>query len=85
MLHRISPTPLVELYQSEELWNPISVNGVHKTKTLYSSDAARRKLQSLFAGSDISDSRAAEEQITETGIGLEAPDTRVVYSANPSR
>src|SRR6266478_3395928 len=40
---------LIELYESEELWNRISENGVRKTRALYSNDAARKKLESLFS------------------------------------
>ncbi len=40
---------LIELYESEELWNRISENGVQKTRALYSNDAARKKLESLFS------------------------------------
>ena len=40
---------LIELYESEELWNRISKNGVRKTRALYSNDAARKKLESLFS------------------------------------
>ena len=39
---------LIELYQSEELWNRISENGVRKTRALYSIEAAREKLKLLF-------------------------------------
>jgi hypothetical protein len=40
---------LVELYQSEELWTRLSENGVRKTRALYSTDAARKKLELLFS------------------------------------
>src|SRR5437773_2860995 len=40
---------LIELYQSEELWNRMSENGVRKTRALYSTDAARKKLKFLFS------------------------------------
>jgi glycosyltransferase involved in cell wall biosynthesis len=39
---------LIELYESEELWNRISENGIKKTRALYSTDAARKKLELLF-------------------------------------
>src|SRR5438874_5638885 len=35
---------LVELYESEELWNRLSENGIKKTRALYSTDTARKKL-----------------------------------------
>jgi hypothetical protein len=39
---------LIELYESEELWNRLSENGIRKTRELYSPDAARKKLEFLF-------------------------------------
>jgi GT2 family glycosyltransferase/glycosyltransferase involved in cell wall biosynthesis len=41
---------LIELYESEEFWNRLSENGIRKTGALYSTDAARRKLEFLFSG-----------------------------------
>ena len=49
------PTPqdfaraLIELYQSEELWKRLSQNGINKTQELYSTEAAREKLEFLFS------------------------------------
>jgi glycosyltransferase involved in cell wall biosynthesis len=40
---------LIELYESEELWNRLSQSGVNKTRELYSADAAREKLTFLFS------------------------------------
>jgi glycosyltransferase involved in cell wall biosynthesis len=40
---------LIELYESEELWKRLSENGVRKTRALYSTDAARKKLEFLFS------------------------------------
>jgi GT2 family glycosyltransferase/glycosyltransferase involved in cell wall biosynthesis len=40
---------LVELYESEELWNRLSENGVKKTAALYSVEAARQRLSDLFS------------------------------------
>jgi glycosyltransferase involved in cell wall biosynthesis len=40
---------LIELYESEELWNRLSENGIKKTRTLYSTDTARKKLEFLFS------------------------------------
>ena len=39
---------LVELYESEKLWNRLSENGIRKTRALYSTDTARKKLEFLF-------------------------------------
>ncbi len=41
---------LIELYESEELWNRLSENGIRKTGALYSTDVARKKLEFLFSG-----------------------------------
>lgn len=40
---------LVELYESEKLWNRLSENGVRKTRVFYSPEAARQKLEFLFS------------------------------------
>ena len=40
---------LIELYESEELWNRLSENGIKKTGALYSTDVARKKLEFLFS------------------------------------
>ena len=40
---------LIELYESEELWNRLSENGIEKTRELYSTDTARKKLELLFS------------------------------------
>ena len=40
---------LIELYESEELWNRLSENGIKKTKARYSVPAARKRLSHLFS------------------------------------
>jgi GT2 family glycosyltransferase/glycosyltransferase involved in cell wall biosynthesis len=40
---------LIELYESEDLWNRLSENGIRKTRALYSTDAARKRLEFLFS------------------------------------
>jgi GT2 family glycosyltransferase/glycosyltransferase involved in cell wall biosynthesis len=40
---------MVELYESEDLWNRISENGIQKTRALYSTDTARQNLERLFS------------------------------------
>jgi GT2 family glycosyltransferase len=40
---------MIELYESEELWNRISENGIKKTRAIYSTDTARKKLELLFS------------------------------------
>ena len=55
---------LIELYESEELWNRLSENGIRKTRALYSTDAARKKLEFLFSNDHLRSlvpSRAVEQ------------------------
>ena len=40
---------LIELYESEELWNRLSENGIKKTKARYSVPAVRKRLSRLFS------------------------------------
>ncbi|MBA3569541.1 MAG: methyltransferase domain-containing protein [Pyrinomonadaceae bacterium] len=40
---------LVEVYESEQLWNRLSQNAIEKTKTFYSVNAARERLKRLFS------------------------------------
>ncbi len=40
---------LIKLYESEELWNRLSENGLSKTRVLYSVETARKKLETLFS------------------------------------
>jgi glycosyltransferase involved in cell wall biosynthesis len=46
---------LIELYESEELWNRLSENGIRKTRELYSTHAARKKLEFLFSDDHLAD------------------------------
>ena len=39
---------LITLYESEELWNRLSENGLRKTRASYSVETARKKLEVLF-------------------------------------
>src|SRR5262249_49615731 len=40
---------LIELYESEELWNRLSQNGIKKTHALYSTATARQRLEFLLS------------------------------------
>ena len=40
---------LVELYESEQLWNRLSANGIKETKAHYSVSAVRKRLSRLFS------------------------------------
>ncbi len=50
---------LIELYNSEELWNRLSENGIRKTQALYSTDVARKKLDFLFSDDRLASLREA--------------------------
>ena len=62
---------VIELYQSEELWNRLSENGVKKTRALYSTDAARAKLEFLFSDSHLKRSELSQP-ITEPELVIAA-------------
>jgi len=53
---------LVELYESEELWNRLSASGIRKTRALYSTGAARKKLEFLFSDEHLINSATAASQ-----------------------
>ncbi|MGE5208163.1 MAG: glycosyltransferase [Alphaproteobacteria bacterium] len=50
---------LIELYESEELWMRLSENGIRKTRALYSTHAARKKLEFLFSDDHLTSLRRA--------------------------
>jgi len=65
---------LIELYESEELWKRLSQNGISKTQELYSTDAAREKLEFLFSDrhlKSLEPSRPAAEHelVTAADVG----------------
>jgi glycosyltransferase involved in cell wall biosynthesis len=62
---------LVELYQSEALWNRLSQNGILKTQALYSTDAAREKLECLFSDNHLASLRR----------GAAIPEAEIVTAA----
>jgi GT2 family glycosyltransferase/glycosyltransferase involved in cell wall biosynthesis len=63
---------LIELYESEELWNRLSENGIRKTREFYSTDAARKKLEFLLS----------DQHLTSLGSSLtEAPSRRAAMLA----
>jgi GT2 family glycosyltransferase/glycosyltransferase involved in cell wall biosynthesis len=62
---------LVELYESEDLWNRLSENGVRITRTLYSTDAARKKLEFLL-GKDHLEGRVPSTEVPQKEIVLAA-------------
>jgi len=65
---------VIELYESEQLWNRISENGLRKTRALYSTDAARTKLEFLLSdahlkGSELSQPIAEPEFVVAADVG----------------
>jgi GT2 family glycosyltransferase/glycosyltransferase involved in cell wall biosynthesis len=62
---------VIELYQNEQLWNRISENGVRKTRALYSTDAARKKLEFLFSDAHLKSSELSQP-ITEPELVVAA-------------
>ena len=64
---------LVKLYESEELWNRLSENGIKKTRALYSTDTARKKLEFLFSDEHLRASeRSAGVQRAETVLAAKS-------------
>ena len=60
---------LIELYESEELWNRLSENGLRKTQALYSADTARKKLELLFSDDHLGNlQKSAAEQYVDLAI-----------------
>jgi GT2 family glycosyltransferase/glycosyltransferase involved in cell wall biosynthesis len=60
---------LVTLYESAELWNRLSQSGIEKTRILYSTDTARKKLEFLFSDDHLGS--------LEPLIAIEHPDLAV--------
>jgi len=65
---------LIELYESKELWKRLSQNGISKTEELYSTDAARQKLEFLFSDRhlkslELSQSIAEPELVVAADVG----------------
>jgi glycosyltransferase involved in cell wall biosynthesis len=63
---------MVELYESEELWSRISENGIEKTRTLYSTDTARKKLEFLFSDEHLNALGQPLRKTQQPGIALAA-------------
>jgi glycosyltransferase involved in cell wall biosynthesis len=63
---------LIELYESEELWKRLSENGIRKTRALYSTDAARKKLQSLFTDQHLKSLGEPPRVFTQQDVAMAA-------------
>jgi O-antigen biosynthesis protein len=63
---------LIQLYESKELWSRLSENGIRKTRTLYSAEAAREKLKFLFSDKHLNgltpSPAVAEQELALTGV-----------------
>jgi GT2 family glycosyltransferase/glycosyltransferase involved in cell wall biosynthesis len=61
---------MIDLYQSEKLWNRLVENGIRKTRALYSPDSARKKLEFLFSDEHLRrEARAIKVEQPEIAIG----------------
>lgn len=62
---------LIELYESEEVWNRLSENGIKKTRALYSTDIGRKKLEVLFSDEHLGRlERSADVQHPEVALAV---------------
>jgi len=60
---------LIELYESEELWNRLSKNSIKKTKAGYSVEAARKRLSHLFSDKHINVPQGQKLKMLTAEIG----------------
>jgi GT2 family glycosyltransferase/glycosyltransferase involved in cell wall biosynthesis len=60
---------LIQLYESEELWNRLSKNGIEKTKAMYSVSAARKRLRQLFSDSHFKRFRTSKLKMLTSKLG----------------
>ena len=63
---------LITLYESEELWNRLSENGLRKTRALYSVETARNKLEVLFSDGNMRRSEQAASVAEQQVLALSA-------------
>jgi GT2 family glycosyltransferase/glycosyltransferase involved in cell wall biosynthesis len=61
---------LIELYESEELWNRLSQSGIRKTKACYSVEAARERLRYLFSDQHTSLLQGGKLKMLTSKIGV---------------
>ena len=61
---------LITLYESEELWNRLSENGLRKTRMLYSVETARKKLEALFSDEHMGRSEQAPSVREQQALAL---------------
>ena len=70
---------LIQLYESEELWNRLSKNAVETTKAMYSISAAGKRLRQLFSDKHFDRFRTSELKMltSKLGPGSNRPQQRV--------
>ncbi|HTE91323.1 MAG TPA: glycosyltransferase [Terriglobales bacterium] len=69
---------VVELYESEELWNRLSENGFKKTKENYSVGSARKRLSYLFSDKHMNLARERRLRMLTSQIGPMSDRSRQV-------
>jgi len=65
---------LVTLYESPELWNRLSQNGIEKTRSLYSTEVARERLERLFNNQHVQPAEALPQSLKQRDpvVGISA-------------
>jgi GT2 family glycosyltransferase len=65
---------LVALYESPELWNRLSQNGIEKTRSLYSTEIARERLERLFNNQHVQPAEALAQSLKQRDpvVGISA-------------
>src|SRR6058998_2493139 len=65
---------LVTLYESPELWNRLSQNGIAKTRSLYSTEVARERLERLFNNQHVQPAEVLSQSLKQrdSAVGINA-------------
>ena len=65
---------LVTLYESPELWNRLSQNGIEKTRSLYSAEVARERLERLFNNQHVQPAEVLSQPVKQrdSAVGISA-------------
>ena len=65
---------LVTLYESPELWNRLSQNGIEKTRSLYSAEVARERLERLFNNQHVQPAEVLSQPVKQRdpAVGISA-------------
>jgi GT2 family glycosyltransferase len=62
---------LVTLYESPELWNRLSQNGIEKTRSLYSVEVARERLERLFNNQHVQPAEVLSQSLRQHDPAVE--------------